>query len=272
MFFESLETATTRNEEVLLEAITESQKPLKRKKIESMILSTFKTLDPTGLNVEKFKETIGSLSNDDFAKLIKSFKSRKDFVTFEATAYENEPSLDLIEKAAKELSLPLDEYIYFRDKKLSNGEYSRGRSKCPTGYIHLRRMQQILSKKNSFTANIDQRSQLTGQVANDSKIARLSDNETSALLVMGSTHMLKELLGSRADNKGEKAALYQSISKYGYATLSDITDKDTVLEGESNAKDNVVLNTIDVMFLGAGIKTDLISENYVLDKKKLDKK
>lgn len=128
-------------------------------------------------------------------------------------------------------------------------------------------MQQILSKKNSYTANIDQRSQLTGQVANDSKIARLSDNETSALLVMGSKDILKELLGARADNKREKAELYQSISKYGYGSLTEIAKTG---DGKASQKDNVVLNTIDVMFLGAGIKTDLISSSYVIDKKKLE--
>lgn len=134
--------------------------------------------------------------------------------------------------------------------------------------MHVRRMQQILSKKNSYTIDINQRSQLTGQVVNDSKIARLSDNETSALLVMGAENILNELLGGRSDNKEKKQRMYEDIARYGYANISS---NDPLVNDQVNSNSNVVLNTIDVMFLGAGLKTDLINDTYIIDEKKIKK-
>jgi hypothetical protein len=62
--------------------------------------------------------------------------------------------------------------------------------------------------------------------------------------------------------KEAKQNLYGAIDRYGYANLKDSPNK--VNDG------NVVLNTIDVNFIAAGIKTNLISDNYVLSKKRLE--
>lgn len=135
MFDTVITTAETETELLHEAGFAESQKSAKRKAIEKMILDTFAILDPTGLNTNRFKEQIGGLTNEAFARWIQSMKAEREFVSFEAIAYENEPSLDEVERAAAFLKLPLDEYVFFKDHKTSDGADVRGRSSCSVGLM-----------------------------------------------------------------------------------------------------------------------------------------
>jgi hypothetical protein len=135
MFDTKIMTAETETELLHEAGFAESQKSAKRKAIEKMILDTFAILDPSGLNTDRFKEQIGSLNNEAFTRWIQSMKAEKEFVSFEAIVYENEPTLDQIEKAAAFLKLPLDEHVFFKDHKTSDGADVRGRSSCSVGLM-----------------------------------------------------------------------------------------------------------------------------------------
>jgi len=114
----------------------------------------------------------------------------------------------------------------------------------------IKKTQQILSKKNSYSLSIEERNQKTGQVTGKSKVARVTDIETYGLCIYEADHVLEELLGPRADNMSGKEKMYQDISNYGYTSLEDIM---------KNIDTSQTINTIDVYFLGSGIKTDLLS-------------
>ena len=53
--------------------------------------------------------------------------------------------------------------------------------KVPCGYCTIKRVQQILSKKNHYATDIDDRSLKTGDVKSESKVAAISEPETYAL-------------------------------------------------------------------------------------------
>jgi len=236
----------------------------KRKEIEDVILKTFSLLDKTNLNTEKYVKLFKSMSDDQFETYIKSFTKNSDNnFQLEVLPNKNEPKLDDIKKAAEFLKVPLEEYIFYRHETNKEGKPIRSMYKCPVGYIHTRRQQQILNKKNSFTTNIDKRNALTNQVTGDSKISRNSDMETYALINMGATNTVKELLGFRADNKTKKLIAYNIISRDGFLKQDDI-------DYQKRPEDNVSLNSVDIFLTAAGIVTDLQNERGVLLGSSLD--
>ena len=124
-------------------------------------------------------------------------------------------------------------------------------------YLHIKRMQQILSKKNTTSTDISSRSALTGQVVNKDKNARESDAETFSLVTLGAEASLRELLGPRADDLTMKTEMYSEVSKKGYVSLDELTN---------NVENKTTLNTVDTYLLGCGIKSDLVTKTLALPK------
>lgn len=235
----------------------------KRKKVESLIYSIFDTLDKSGRNTKFYKDMFGKMSDPQFHNFMKKFlKDDTENFYLEIEPF-NEPSLDDIEKAAKILNVPLEEYVYLPFESENKDNPIRTVQKVPVGYLHIKRLQQILSKKNSGSVNISQRSMKTGQVTGDDKNAQLSDVENYALNVLGADYALQEFLGPRADDMVMKDKMVKDIHKQGYATLKDLP---------SDIKNKQAVNTLDVYFTSAGIMTDLITPGlafrYTLDNKK----
>jgi hypothetical protein len=221
------------------------------------ILNVIEILDKTKKNLNFYQQKFLKMNDKEFDNWLKDLKSGKEVIRLETIAYENEPSLEDIEKAANYLKLPLEEYVYFNHEKTEDGLVPRSYAKVPVGYIPIRRMQQILAKKNSYTTDINQRSAITGQVTGDSKIAKISDSETSPLLITGGQNGVKEFLSFRADNKNLKKAAYNEISRYGYVSMEEIKENDSMLAKST-------LNTVDVYFLIGGLKTNLVTSDNKL--------
>jgi len=113
----------------------------------------------------------------------------------------------------------------------------------------IRRPQQILSKKNTYSLEINERNMKTGQVTGHSKIARIADTETYALLTYGAKAALKEYLGPRSDNMSSKTSMYKDISLYGYTYQSDM---------DYDIRSNQTLNTVYTYLIAAGLQNDLL--------------
>lgn len=127
----------------------------------------------------------------------------------------------------------------------------------------MKRVQQILSKKNAFELDISARNTKTGQISEIEKVGRISDTEDYALTIMNSNKALQEFFGSRADNMEEKLQMYQKIAVEGYANLNDLS---------SDLESNTTLSTINVFMLGAGINSNLVNEGLELPRTLKDKK
>jgi hypothetical protein len=223
-----------------------------RKAVESLVIGTFAALDRTGLNPKKYLDFFSSLSDDQFAKWLESFLADEDENFFlEVIPHRNEPSFPDIEKAAKILGIQLEERVVFPH---SGGIMTR--TPVPVGWLMLKRHQQIVSKKNSIANSVRTRNQRTGQVTGDSKAARESDMENYALQTIGAKHALKEMMGARADDSHSKQQMYGKISTEGFVQAGEL---------KPNPDGKVALNTISVLFLGAGIRTDLVSNSLMLN-------
>jgi hypothetical protein len=226
----------------------------KRKRAEALVYETMDILDKTKSNSAKYRTMFGAMSDDQFDKWAKAFMADPDRNFYlEVRPFENEPVLGEIKRALEHLDIPSEEYVYLRH----DGDHSPVRTahRVPVGYLTMKRMQQVLAKKNTYSLDIDKRDMTTNQVTGDDKIARVSDAENFALTVMGADAGLQELLGPRADNRSKKREMYQSIYSSGYCQLKNMS---------SNPEDSQALSAADVFFLSAGLKTDLITPGYAL--------
>lgn len=230
----------------------------KRKEMSELIYSVFSALDPTGTNTEKYKNMFEPMSDEQFDKFFKNlFKNEDQYLILDVIEYENSPKINNIEKAANILKVPLMEKVAC---PFINGDPNHPiltKEPVPVGYLHIKRMQQILSKKNTSSTNISNRSAITGQVINKDKNARESDLENFALVTLNANNCLRELNGPRADDLEMKTQMLSEISKKGYVSLDELP---------SRLGNKTALNTINVYMIGMGIDSDLVTNSLALPK------
>jgi hypothetical protein len=249
----------------------------KRKKVEQKVIETMRLLDPTGKNAEKYKKLFAGMSDTQFETYFKRMKNddNNNFYV-EMDLYSEKPvSMETIQAAASYLKVPLEEYVYIRHFS-PDGTPIRSKFRVPVMYIHLKRMQQILSKKNRSNIDIMKsgaRSKLTGSLSDRERTGRLTDADTLALLAAtnnsidpysmsanvrnavygeeADNYIIKEILGARADNLNQKFDMQMEISNLGTTYVSKYMNK--------NIHAGQALNTLDIFLVGAGLKSNLIT-------------
>ena len=225
--------------------------PAQRREIISLVETVFGILDKTGGNKDKWGTFLREMKPKAFDRWLAGFlKDDGAFLDLEVMPFENEPGLREVRKAAAALKVPLEEHV--RHSAGEDGETARTDGKVPVGWIHVRRLQQMLAKKNSFTTNISRRNQLTGQVTRDSKVARVSMTETNALMAQEAMEAAREFLGPRADNHGMKLAMYNQISRDGHVSAAE-------LERANNPLDRSTIMMMNALLAGAGLQSDLVT-------------
>ena len=230
----------------------------KRAEMEKLIYDTFGALDPTGANVTKYRNLFKSMSDQQFDTFFKNlFVSDIDFLTLDVIDYEIDLRLEHVEAAAKVLGVPLTEHVALPHVNKDKDNPIMTKQEVIVGYLHIKRMQQMLSKKNTTSTDVGERSALTGQVTGKDKNARDSDSENFALVTLDAEQTLKEFLGPRADDRVMKAEMYADISRKGYSTLSGLTQ---------DVNNKATLTAVDAYLIGMGIKSDLITDNLLLRK------
>lgn len=224
----------------------------KREKIETLMKEVFNNLDKSGLNTKRYQEELFALDDTAFFRFIKQLLADpKKNLELQVLPGKNEPRLEDIKVALNVLGVPETEYVYMRHEGDKNNPL-RSRYKQTVGYIHIRRLQQLLSKKNTYSLSIGQRNLKNNQVTGKDAIARISDLEVSALKAVNADAILKELMGPRADAADMKVGMYNQISNFGYAELKQMNGK---LENKRT------LNTVSQYLLGAGLDNDLLVDS-----------
>jgi superoxide dismutase len=132
--------------------------------------------------------------------------------------------------------------------------------------IHIKRVQQLLAKKNKYAFDIEETQLKTGQVTGESKVAAISDPESFALTAINANEALKEFLGPRADAQRTKQEIYSQIARDGFATLSD---------KEKDITQSTTVNTLNAYLLASGFRSDLITDSlmtaYTIERKARNK-
>ena len=233
-----------------------------RNEIENMILTTIKYLDKNLKNHSKYRQMFVQMNDKKFFDWAKKFKEDPNkFIYLEFQPYE-EPTLMDIKKAANYLKVPLEEEVYLPHLTGDKENPIKVKNKIAVGYLYIKKVQQILSKKNTGTIDISKRSMKTGSLTMDSKVARITEPELYGLAVMGAKYAIREFFGPKGDDMAAKESMYRQISQEGYTKLADLS---------FNIDEKQTVNTLDMYFLGLGLKTDLITPGLILRKTILDK-
>lgn len=230
----------------------------KKKKMCEALYKWARTLDPDGRNEKYFREQFEKMDLNQFDKFCKKFFEDEDAnFNFCFQHYENDLTLDNIKRTANLLDLPLFERIKLNQSPDSSGEVYYTQQAVPVFPIHIKRVEHMVSKKNSMSISTNKRNPKTGQVTGADKNGRVSDMENIALVTLNSEAILKEFNTVKADDMVMKREAFNQIQNDGYLDLDKI---------KSSPMNKTSLNTLDVFYISAGIKTDLVTPGLLLKK------
>ncbi len=222
----------------------------KRKKIEDLVLGVVKRLDNSKMeNYNRYSKMFKVMNDNEFQAWAKTMGNELDDTIQIFQLPFEEMKMTQIKSAADFLGVPLEEYMWYRH---NDPEGIRTKIKVPVGYLHIKRVQQLLAKKNKYALDIEDTELKTGQVKGDSKVTSISDDESFALMAINADKALEEFLGPRADNELKKMEMYRDIARDGYATLDKLT---------SDITKSVTINTLNTYLLASGIKSDIMTES-----------
>lgn len=230
----------------------------KRQEAEELIYKVLDTLDPQEYNSSYYKALFAEMTDSEFLQFCK----RNLPIRFHTKPFVVEPKMYDIEAALKILGVPLLEKValpYLYIDKDGNPVWSK---EALVIYIHLKKMKQFITKKNSTPTGIDNRDMKTGLLVSFDKGGKTSDREMEALAVMGLDETMKELSTWRADYMDAKSTAYQVIS-----TLGRISEEDVSLE----ETDSIAKNTLNAYLTSALINTNILNEDYLLPKTLADR-
>lgn len=230
----------------------------KRQEAEELIYKVLDTLDPQEYNSSYYKVLFAEMTDSEFLQFCK----RNLPIRFHTKPFVVEPKMYDIEAALKILGVPLLEKValpYLYIDKDGNPVWSK---EALVIYIHLKKMKQFITKKNSTPTGIDNRDMKTGLLVSFDKGGKTSDREMEALAVMGLDETMKELSTWRADYMDAKSTAYQVIS-----TLGRISEEDVSLE----ETDSIAKNTLNAYLTSALINTNILNEDYLLPKTLADR-
>lgn len=231
----------------------------KRQKAEELIYKVMDTLDKDGYNSSYYKGIFAEMSDSAFFK----FCQRNLPFRFHTKPFVVEPKMYDIEAALKVLGVPLLEKValpYLYVDQNGNPVWSK---EAMVVYIHLKKMKQFITKKNSTPTGIDNRDMKSGLLVSFDKGGKTSDREMEALAVMGLDETMEEMSTWRADYMDAKSAAYQTISTLGTISKDDIP----IDEADSISK-----NTLNAYLTSALINTNILNQDYLLPKTVADRK
>ena len=230
-----------------------------RKKAEELIYQVMDKLDKEGYNSDYYKKLFAKMSDTQFI----SFCKRNLPFRFHTKPFVVEPKMYDIEEALKILNTPLLEKValpYLYIDKNGNPVWSK---EAMVIYIHIMKMKQFITKKNSIPSSIDNRDMKSGLLVSHDKGGKTSDREMEALAVMGLDKTMKELSTWRADYMDAKSSAYQTIS-----TLGKISDKDISID----ELDSISKNTLNAYLVSSLLNTNILNKDYMLPKTLMDRK
>lgn len=225
-----------------------------RLEVERLVYQVFDTLDPDGDNTDFYKEKFSGMTDEQFKKYIDN-----DFpFVFQSKAFK-EPKMRQLNDAAKIIGVPILEPVYVPHNYVNAEGKPIKTAECLVVYLPLKRMKQIITKKNGMSININTRDMRTGLLTGVDKNGKESDKEFECLAVAGMTNTIKEFSRSRADAMGDKSAMLNTINVLGQVSLTDLPNELT---------DSLSKNLLNSYFIGAQLMTNVIvdPDTYLLPK------
>lgn len=221
-----------------------------RLKAERLVYQVMDQLDPSGRNSDFWKAEFAKMNDDQFKKYISG-----NFPFYFQTGAFKEPSMDQISKALDILKVPLLESVYMPFKyKDANGRPMKTKP-CMVVYIHMKRMKQLLTKKNGMSIDTKTRDMRTGLLTGVDKNGKESDHEFESLAISGLYDTMKEMSRSRADAMEDKSVMNNTIKTTGYVSIKDLPE---------DINDSLSKNLLSTYFIGAQLMSNLVNQEYMV--------
>ena len=224
--------------------------PEKRKECEELIYKTFTAVDPSGANTQYYQQLFSNMSDAEFTKLI---SGRLPF-RYHVAPFNNEPKMPDLFNAFKVLNKPLMEKVklpYLAKNK--NGEPIESKE-CLVGYLNIKRLKQMLTKKNNTAMEIGKREmKLTGRLQGSDKGGLESGKEFEGAMALGLENTTAEYARVKAAAMKAKSEAYNTINIKGEVSFNDI---------DTEKNDSISKNAMNVYLIGANLHSNLIDENY----------
>ena len=223
----------------------------RRKKAEELIYKIMDLMDKTGMNTSYYKEKFSKMSDVEFQK----WAAQPLPIRFHTKPFVVEPSMSDVEAALDELGTPLLEKValpYLYVNKEGEPVWSK---EAMVIYIHIKKMKQFITKKNSTPLSIENRDMKSGLLVSHDKGGKTSDWEMEALTVMGMDQTMKELSTYRADYMDAKSIAYQTV-----ATTGKLSQKDLPIEN----RDSLSKNLLNAFLVGSLLNSNIINMDYML--------
>ena len=220
-----------------------------RLKAERLIYEVMDILDKSGRDTDFQKEEFSKMSDAQFKSYISN-----DFPFYFQTGAFKEPSMKQIVQALDKINVPLLERLYMPYKyKDKNGRPMKTKE-CLVVYLPIKRMKQLLTKKNGMSISTKTRDMKSGLLTGIDKNGKESDREFESLAICGLDNSIKEFSRSRADSMNDKSVMNNTINNLGQVYLKDLPDDPT---------DSLSKNLLSTYFIGAQLYTNLVNEDYM---------
>ena len=200
-------------------------KSSKRIRAEKGFYEMMDVLDPSGYNTSRYKEVFDGMSDSEFDSYMKDIEHGTDVPSFDIDSMtaKDELTTEHLFKKGRKLGIKTHQHVIYLENKGVGGEPMVTPEPVPILVLPVKRLQQMIDKKNAAAGDIDKVDILMGQVVRDSKASRISDVQTMGMLTSGHMSSIKELMGPRADDPVSKQQMMEKIEDYGEVSLDDLS-------------------------------------------------
>lgn len=231
-----------------------AKKNITKKDIEwckQIIYEAFDKVDKNRYNTDYYKEKFSKMSDEQFIK----FASQPFPYRYHDKPFVSNPTLSDISAGLKVLGVPLLEKLNLPHLYSDKDGNPVNTQECLVGYVHLKKMQQFVTKKNSMSTEIAQRDMKTGLLTGHDKNGKSTDREIESLAIMGLEKCMEEFGRPRADAMNSKNVMYNTINSTGRVRLEDLP---------KDPDDSLSKNLLNTYLIGAHINSNLINQDYML--------
>ena len=221
-----------------------------REEAEALIYRVLDAADVTKTNSDYYRKLFANMSDDDFM----NFCKRRLPFRFHQEVFKIEPKMYEIIEAFKILNKPLFEKVKLPYIYTNRDGVPVESQECLVIYIHLKRMKQMLTKKNNTAMNIEKRDMKTGLLLGEDKGGKETDREFESLATMGLEYTMDEFSRPKADAMASIAQMSNTIMAKGFVSDSDI---------QVAKDDSIGKNLLNVYLIGAHIHSNLVDIDYM---------
>jgi hypothetical protein len=196
----------------------------KRRVAEGEWVALLDAFDKSGYNSGVYKQLFKGMTDAQFTKFMTAIVNGEENVSFEIDSMNDaEQRLDHLFATCKKLGIPTHQHVIY-PSNTSGDATNTPVSPIPALIINIpvKRLQQMLSKKNTAAGDNDVVNPLLGQVTSSSKGASLSDTQVTGLVTTGQFNTIKELMGPRSDDLHSKMQMLSKIKETGGVRMSDM--------------------------------------------------